>query len=69
MSEHVTPDAGHGHGHTHGHAPNKPTFTDAEMAAFLKSDIGAGAAVIVLMSAIFGIGLLLYTAIAFIVAA
>jgi hypothetical protein len=67
MSEHVTPEAGHGHAaEGHGH---KPAFNEAEMAAFLKSDIGAGAAVIVLMTAIFSIGLLLYAAIAFIVAA
>lgn len=61
----------HGHIQTaaheahHGHAP---TFSDAEMAEFQKSDIGAGGAVVVLMAAIFSAGLVLYTAIAILVA-
>jgi hypothetical protein len=62
MSEHPTTLTGQEQGHG-------PSFTEAEMEAFRKSDIGAGAAVIVLMTAIFGVGLVLYVAIAFIVAA
>lgn len=70
--EHLTNQAHGGHGehahgdHGHGHAASP--FTQAELDELQKSDIGAGAAVIVLMSAIFGIGLVLYTVIAFIVA-
>ena len=53
--------------HTHGNPPAL-TFTDAQWQEFHESDKSAGAAVIVLMSAIFSIGLVLYTAIAIIVA-
>jgi hypothetical protein len=66
MSEHVTPDAGHGHDHHH--EPAAPAFSEAEMAEFQKSDIGAGGAVVVLMTAIFTVGLLLYGVVAVIVA-
>jgi hypothetical protein len=67
--EHVTtqPEGGHGGHGEHGHAAGSP-FTAAELAELQKSDVGAGAAVIVLMTAIFGIGLVLYSVIAFIVA-
>jgi hypothetical protein len=53
--------------HAHASSPS-PTFTDAEWHDFHTSDKGAGAAVIVLMTAIFSIGLILYTTIAIIVA-
>jgi hypothetical protein len=63
--EHVTPPpAGHGHA-PHG-APALP-FTEADWAEFHKSDKGAGGAVVVLMGAIFTIGLLLYSTIAYLV--
>lgn len=72
MSDHIqqTP-APHGHhgaptGHGHSHAS---PFSEAEWKEFHKSDVGAGGAVIVLMTAIFSIGLLLYSVIAFIVSA
>ena len=55
----------HSHGHGHGHAPFP--FSDEERKEFEKDDIFAGGAVVVLMSAIFGIGLVLYTIIAWIV--
>jgi hypothetical protein len=68
MSEaHGTQDHGQALGHE-AHPGHTPAFSDAEMAEFQKSDIGAGGAVVVLMAAIFGIGLLLYTSIAIIVA-
>jgi hypothetical protein len=44
------------------------TFTEAEWHDFHTSDKGAGAAVIVLMTSIFTIGLFLYATIAIIVA-
>ena len=52
------------------HDPHKAVaeFTPEEWAEFHKSDIGAGGAVVVLMGAIFSIGLVLYTVIAFVVA-
>jgi hypothetical protein len=71
--EHVTtqPEGGHGghgeHGGHGGHAHGSP-FTAEELAELQKSDVGAGAAVIVLMAGIFSIGLVLYSVIAFIVA-
>jgi hypothetical protein len=43
-------------------------FSDADWQEFHKSDINAGAAVIVLMTAIFSIGLVLYSVIAIVVA-
>lgn len=71
IQQHTTP---HGHkgvttGHSHGHGGPASPFTEAEWKEFHKSDIGAGGAVIVLMTAIFSIGLLLYTVVAFFVAA
>jgi hypothetical protein len=39
-------------------------FSEADWNEFQKSDIGAGGAVVVLMTAIFSIGLVLYTVIA-----
>jgi hypothetical protein len=53
------------------HAPvssPSPAFTEAEWHDFRTSDKGAGAAVIVLMTSIFSIGLVLYAIIAIIVA-
>jgi hypothetical protein len=66
------PHGGHGvqtdelHGH-HGAAVALP-FTEADREEFQKSDIQAGGAVIVLMTAIFSIGLILYTVVAIVVA-
>jgi len=64
----VTTHGGHDGHDSHGGHGHAAPFSEAEMAEFVKSDVGAGAAVVVLMSAIFGIGLVLYTVIAFIVA-
>ena len=65
---HVTTDAHHG-GHGH-HAPggHAALFTDAQLHSFHEDDKHAGGAVIVLMSAIFSIGLALYTVVAYVVA-
>lgn len=52
----------------HGHSTPSLPFTDADLAEFRSSDVGAGAAVVLLMSAIFTIGLILYTIVAFTVA-
>lgn len=74
MSEHIQggPSTAHAdsHGHVHGHGPsNSPfPFTPAEKKEFEKDDIFAGQAVVVLMSAIFTIGLFLYTIVAWVVA-
>jgi hypothetical protein len=46
------------------HAP----FSEAEWQEFHKSDIGAGGAIVVLMAAIFGVGLVMYAVIAIVVA-
>ena len=55
--------------HTHHAAdPHASPFSQAEWQEFHKSDVGAGGAVIVLMAAIFSIGLVLYGIIAFVVA-
>ncbi|MGL4555480.1 MAG: hypothetical protein ACRC33_30290 [Gemmataceae bacterium] len=71
MSENITAHghgghggaADHGHGHAHGgHAPFP--FTPEEKKEFQKDDIFAGQAVVVLMAAIFGIGVVLYTVVA-----
>ncbi len=43
-------------------------FNEAELTQFHKDDIQAGGAIIVLMTAIFTIGLILYTVIAVVVA-
>jgi hypothetical protein len=56
------------HGHDHGHHKSESPFTPAQWKEFHKSDIGAGGAVIVLMTAIFSIGLVLYAVIAIVVA-
>jgi hypothetical protein len=53
--------------HPHGHAAALP-FNDEQWQEFHKSDIGAGGAIVVLMTAIFGIGLVMYAVIAFVVA-
>lgn len=50
------------------HADHASPFSKAEWQEFQKSDIGAGGAVIVLMTAIFGIGLVLYVVVAIVVA-
>lgn len=45
-----------------GHAaPTTSPFTEADWKAFQKDDILAGSAVVVLMTAIFSIGVILYT--------
>jgi hypothetical protein len=46
------------------HVPNKLPFSEAELKEFHRDDIQAGGAVVVLMTAIFGIGLVLYTVVA-----
>ncbi len=58
----------HGHGHSHDAPHAASPFTAAQWKEFQKSDIGAGGAVIVLMTAIFSIGLALYTVVAIVVA-
>ena len=59
----------HGHGHDeHDKEGPRPYFPAAEWEQFQKDDINAGGAIIIEMAAIFSIGLLLYAAIAFIVA-
>jgi hypothetical protein len=60
--EHVTPSAHAAHGKA------ALPFTDEQWHEFHKSDIGAGGAIIVLMTAIFSIGLILYSVIAIVVA-
>jgi hypothetical protein len=78
MSEHVTPgghggaaaDHGHSHGHGHDHGPSHGhghapfPFTPEEKKEFEQDDIAAGRAVVVLMAAIFCVGLVLYTVVA-----
>jgi hypothetical protein len=56
-----------------GHAKHDPhravaEWTDQEWQEFHKSDIGAGGAIVVLMTAIFSIGLVMYSVIAIVVA-
>jgi hypothetical protein len=63
----------HAHAHAHGHDGHdsegpRPYFPAAEWQQFQKDDIKAGSAIIIEMASIFTIGLLLYTAVAFIVA-
>jgi hypothetical protein len=53
----------HTDGHGHAASPAAP-FSEAEMEEFHKDDRHAGGAVIVLMAAIFSIGLILYTVVA-----
>jgi hypothetical protein len=60
----IQKDAPHGH---HGAAVSLP-FGEADLAEFHKNDIQAGGAIIVLMTAIFSIGLILYSVIAIVVA-
>jgi hypothetical protein len=70
MSETHGIQAGHHeqpHGHEHA-APALP-FSEAELKEFQKDDRHAGGAVIVLMAAIFSIGLILYITVAWAVAA
>jgi hypothetical protein len=79
MSEHIHGDAPHGghHDHGHGHHAGGPThhpngrpiyFSEQEWADFQRSDRAAGGMVVALMTAIFSVGLVLYTTIAAIVA-
>jgi hypothetical protein len=49
----------------HEHHRSALPFTDADWKEFEKSDKGAGGAVVVLMGAIFSIGLVLYSVIAY----
>lgn len=65
---HIQEGHGTGHGTGHGGEAAQPPFTQAEMDEFQKSDIAAGAVVILLMTGIFSVGLVLYTIVAFIVA-
>jgi hypothetical protein len=59
--EHVTPQA-------HGpHGTAALPFSDEQWQEFHKSDVGAGGAIVVLMTAIFSIGLIMYTVIAIVV--
>jgi hypothetical protein len=53
--------------HAHGAHPGLP-FTEAEWRDFHESDKGAGAAIIILMSGIFTIGLVLYSIVTYTVA-
>ncbi len=52
----------------HAPATHASPFTDAQLHSFHEDDKHAGGAVIVLMTAIFSIGLVLYTVVAIIVA-
>jgi hypothetical protein len=62
---HVQEHAAHGGGH---HPSGRPSyFSEQEWADFQKSDRAAGGVVVALMTAIFAIGLCLYTTIALIV--
>ena len=63
----------HGHGsHSHDVAipggPGKPPlhFTEEEWQGFRNSDMGGGRAVVLLMGGIFGVGLVLYTIVAYV---
>ncbi|MFO0881009.1 MAG: hypothetical protein U0840_27110 [Gemmataceae bacterium] len=49
------------HGESQPHDQLAVPFTPAELAEFRRSDAGAGAAVVVVVTLIFLIGLLLYT--------
>jgi hypothetical protein len=62
----------HDHGHAHEGATHHPNgrpiyFSEQEWADFQRSDRAAGGLVVALMTAIFTIGLVLYTTIAIIV--
>lgn len=63
----ITTAHGHGGPGHHGAAVAVP-FGEADLAEFHKNDIQAGGAIIVLMTAIFTIGLILYSVIAVVVA-
>jgi hypothetical protein len=67
MSEHGEHITSHPHAEHGAHGAAALPFTEADWREFHKSDIGAGAAIIVLMTAIFSIGLVLYTIIAIVV--
>ena len=70
MSEsHATPSDHHDEPHGHGAAAAALPFSEAELKEFQKDDRHAGGAVIVLMAAIFSIGLILYVTVAWVVAA
>jgi hypothetical protein len=62
---HVTTGPSQGHEAAAGHGL---PFSEADWQQFHKDDVGAGGAVIVLMTAIFSIGLVLYAIIAVVVA-
>ena len=65
MSENITAHGGHGGAAAdHGHARAAFPFTSAEKKEFEKDDIFAGQEVVVLMSAIFLMGVVLYTVVA-----
>ena len=51
-----------------GHPAAALPFSDEQLHEFHKSDVGSGGAIVVLMTAIFSIGLIMYTIIAFVVA-
>ena len=56
------------HHGTHGAGRPALPFTEKDWHEFHKSDIGGGGAIVVLMTAIFSIGLVLYAIIAVVVA-
>ena len=55
-----------GHGVQHGTTGSAPLFPTEEWLQFQRSDLGAGKVVVGLMASIFVVGLLLYSAIAYI---
>ena len=63
MSDPHGNQTGH-HDATHSHAAPAAPFSEAEMEEYHKEDRHAGGAVIVLMAAIFSIGLILYVTVA-----
>ena len=68
MSDPHDPHAAPGPTHEQQAAGLNLPFTEADWQQFHKDDIGAGGAIIVLMTAIFSIGLVLYSIIAAVVA-
>ena len=50
------------------HAPGTPLFPEAEWQDFRRADMAMGRTIVVLMAAIFSIGLVMYAAIALIAA-
>jgi hypothetical protein len=67
----ITPPGGHGHGEdiTIPSGPGKPPlhFSEAEWTSFRQSDKGGAKSVVLLMGSIFATGLILYSAVAYVV--